>query len=110
MQNTRLSTLLDRLGTQFRQQLRNPWRRLSVLVMSLLFGVYLGTALASTAGQLGEIDIVASALVALVAEVISWLFYSDRWNFKATLFGEILNAVKFGVLYGLFLIAFLLGS
>ncbi len=110
MQNTRLSTLVDAAGNQLRKEFRNPWRRLSLIVMSLLFGVYLGTALASTAGQIGYIDVVASALVALVAEAISWLFYSSRWNVRATLWGEAINAVKFGLLYGLFLIAFLLGS
>lgn len=110
MQNTRLSTLVDTVGEQLRKEFRNPWRRLSLIVMSLLFGIYLGTALASTAGQVGYVDIVASGLVALVAEVISWLFYSGRWNIKGSLWGEALNAVKFGLLYGLFLIAFLLGS
>ena len=109
MQNTRLSTLVDTVGSQLRRELRNPWRRLSLIVMSLLFGVYLGAALASTAGQVGHIDIIASALVALAAEVMSWLFYSRR-NIRVTLWGEALNAVKFGLLYGLFLIAFLLGS
>ncbi|ATS19000.1 DUF565 domain-containing protein [Synechococcus sp. PCC 6717] len=110
MQQTRLNTLLDRLGTQIQDQLKNPWRRLATLVIAILFGVFLGLAISSTAGQVGYLDIVASALVAIAAEVISALFYSDRWKLRQTLFGEVLNAFKFGVLYGLFLVAFLLGS
>ncbi|WP_448525973.1 DUF565 domain-containing protein [Parathermosynechococcus lividus] len=110
MQQTRLNTLLDRLGTQIQDQLKNPWRRLATLVIAILFGMFLGLAISSTAGQVGYLDIVASALVAIAAEVISALFYSDRWKLRQTLFGEVLNALKFGVLYGLFLVAFLLGS
>lgn len=110
MQQTRLNTLLDRLGTQIQDQLKNPWRRLATLVIAILLGMFLGLAISSTAGQMGYLDIVASTLVAIGAEVISAIFYSNRWKLRQTLFGEILNALKFGVLYGLLLAAFLLGS
>ncbi len=110
MQQTRLNTLLERLGTRIQDQLKNPWRRLATLMIAILFGVFLGLAISSTAGQVGYLDIIASALVAISAEVISAIFYSDRWQLRQTLFGEVLNALKFGVLYGLFLVAFLLGS
>lgn len=110
MQDTRLNTFVNRLGEQLQQQLQNPWRRLGLIVIALLFGIFLGTALASTAGQVGYIDIAASAIVAIASEIISAIFYSDRWKLRKTLLGELLNALKFGVLYGLFLIAFLLGS
>ncbi len=110
MQNTRLTTLITRTGESIQQELKNPWRRLAVMMIALLFGIYLGTALASTAGQVGYIDIVASAIVAIASEVLSAVFYSNRWNLRKTLLGETLNALKVGVLYGLFLIAFLLGS
>ncbi|MDR5639260.1 MULTISPECIES: DUF565 domain-containing protein [unclassified Thermosynechococcus] len=110
MQQTRLNTLLDRLGAGIQEQLKNPWRRLATLSIAFLFGVFLGLAISSSAGQLGYLDIVASSIVAIIAEVISAMFYSDRWKLRQTLFGEILNALKFGLLYGLFLVAFLLGS
>lgn len=110
MQNTRLTTLINRTGETIQQQLRNPWRRLALMIIALLFGIYLGAALASTAGQVGYIDIVASAIVAIASEILSAIFYGNRWNLQKTLFGETLNAMKVGVLYGLFLIAFLLGS
>ncbi len=110
MQNTRLSTLIADTSKSIQQELRNPWRRLAVMIIALLFGIYLGAALASTAGQVGYIDIVASAMVAIASEVISAVFYGNRWNLRKTLLGETINALKVGVLYGLFLIAFLLGS
>lgn len=110
MQNTRLTTLVNTLGLQLKREMRNPWRRLATLAIALLFGVYLGAAIASTAGQLAEIDIVAAGLVAIAVEVISWLFYRSKLGLSASLWGEALNALKFGIIYGLFLIAFMLGS
>jgi hypothetical protein len=110
MQNTRLTTLVNTLSAQLQEQLRNPWRRLATLGISLLFGIYLGTALSSVAGQLAQLDILACGAVAIAVELISWLFYSSRFNLRKSLLGEALNALKFGVIYGLFLIAFLLGS
>jgi hypothetical protein len=110
MQNTRLTTLVNTVTGQLQQQLQNPWRRLATLGISLLFGIYLGTALSSVAGQLAQLDIFAAGAVALAAELISWWFYRSRFNLSRSLLGEALNAMKFGVVYGLFLIAFLLGS
>ncbi|MFN4280222.1 DUF565 domain-containing protein [Thermosynechococcus sp.] len=110
MQQTRLNTLLDRLGAGIQEQLKNPWRRLATLSIAVLFGMFLGLAVSSSAGQLGYLDIVASTVVAIASEIISALFYGDRWKLRQTLFGEILNALKFGLLYSLFLIAFILGS
>lgn len=110
MQNTRLNGIVGVLGTQVQQQLRNPWRRLATMFIALLFGIYLGVAIAATAGQSAYWDISAAALVVVFTESLSWLFYSGRWNFRQTLWGEAFNALKIGMVYGLFLIAFMLGS
>jgi hypothetical protein len=110
MQNTRLSTVVDAAGEQLKRQFRNPWRRLAVMAIALLFGIYLGAVIASTAGQWAKVDAVIAGFVVAVTEVVSWLFYSGRWNFKGSLFGEATNALKIGLIYGLFLMAFFLGS
>ncbi len=110
MQNTRLNTLITAIGRQIRQQLRNPWRRIAVMVIALLFGIYLGVSFAAVAGQLAYLDITVSAVILLLTEVISWLFYGRRWNANQSLWGEALNSLKLGITYGLFVIAFMLGS
>lgn len=110
MQNTRLTGLVNSLVDLVRRELRNPWRRLSLFIMSLLFGIYMGTAIAAISGQLGYLDITVAAVVVVLTEVISWAFYSGRWNFNRALLGEALNAFKLGLIYGLFIIAFILGS
>ena len=110
MQNTRLNTLIVGIGRQIRQELRNPWRRISVLVIALLFGIYLGVSFAAIAGQMAYLDVSVAGVTLLFTELVSWLFYTDRWGAKRSLWGEALNTLKLGLIYGMFVIAFMLGS
>ncbi|MEG4228832.1 DUF565 domain-containing protein [Microcoleus sp. N9_B2] len=110
MQNTRINRLLDVLGDRFGGWLSNPWRRISLLIISLLFGTFLGTALSTIAGQSADWDIIAAALLVLWTELVSLLLY--RWQRPGTsyLWLEMLQALKIGVTYNLFVEAFKLGS
>ncbi len=114
MQNTRLNRLTDDLIARFTGWLLNPWRRISLVILSLLFGNFLATALATSAGQEAELDILAGAILVVLTEAVSWFVYrrgDRRPSGRAqTLFAEILNATKIGLSYGLFLEAFKLGS
>ena len=119
----------------------NPWRRLAVLVMSLLFGNFFATAISATAGQTAELDVLISAFLLLGVEFISWLYYRFQPRRRTISVGqqdalsvpnaarsvgapgieigpvrarstliEALNAFKLGMVYGLFVEAFKLGS
>lgn len=115
MQRTRLSTLVSTLGNQFDQWLVNPWRRLSIVVISLLFGYFFGVAIAAIAGQAAEQDVVVSAILVVIAEVISRVVYGRQRNTSETsrtwpLFFEALNSIKIGATYALCVEAFKLGS
>jgi FtsH-binding integral membrane protein len=113
MQNTRLNTLVDGTLQRTTQWLRNPWRRISVLMISLLFGNFLASAVSTIAGQRAEPDILAAAVVVAIAEVISWLTYATRTRSapeSRSWLIEALNGLKLGLLYGLFVQAFTLGS
>lgn len=112
MQRTRLSTLLDTTGNRFAQLTDNPWRRISLGVISLFFGFFIGAAISTVAGQKGILDIVGAAILVLLSEVISHLFYrrpSVR-GMQRPLWIELLNIFKIGIIYSLFLEAFKLGS
>jgi len=137
MQRTRLNTLVDQAILQFRQWVFNPWRRIAVLVISLLFGNFFATAISATAGQAAKLDVTISAILVIVVEVISWLYYRGKskrtarqkqsvtvtenadivpttvdlgpLRSRSTLI-EALNAFKLGMIYGLFVEAFKLGS
>jgi ABC-type thiamin/hydroxymethylpyrimidine transport system permease subunit len=124
MQNTRLNTLVESLVQGLTQWLRNPWRRTSVLIISLLFGNFLASAVSTIAGQRAEPDILGAAIVVGAAEVISWITYTNNSrSLKAdqpstnllgikqrSLLIEGLNGLKIGLLYGLSVQAFTLGS
>jgi hypothetical protein len=121
MQNTRINTLIDRLGKQFIQWSENPWRRLSLIIISLLFGNFLASAIATTTGQRTDLDILISLILLAIVESISWLTYGTVFGRRQVvennailgqrpLWIAILNSLKLGVVYGLFVEAFKLGS
>jgi uncharacterized membrane protein YoaK (UPF0700 family) len=109
MQNTRLNNLVSAVAQRFGQWLSNPWRRWSLLLISFLLGFFLGTAVSTTAGQRANLDIYVAAIIAVVVEVISRLYYRRRTS-NDSFWLESLNILKIGLTYGLFIEAFKLGS
>jgi Protein of unknown function (DUF565) len=121
MQDTRLSTLIDRTSQQFIQWAENPWRRFSIVIISLLFGNFLSSAIATSTGQQTDLDIVVSLILVIMTELISWLTFgtvlgSRKLGQSKSFFGQrpiliaIVNNLKLGLIYGLFVEAFKLGS
>ena len=146
MQRTRLNTLVNQTTLRFRQWVFNPWRRLALVVMSLLFGNFFATAISATAGQAAKLDVVVAGVLVIFVEFISWLYYrftprrrrAIQANQEVTssavisplddanaiispgldpgpvrsrsTVAESLNAFKLGMVYGLFVEAFKLGS
>ncbi|MEB3311896.1 MAG: DUF565 domain-containing protein [Snowella sp.] len=112
MQRTRLNTLIERTGTELTQFFRNPWRRISLILLGLLFGFFVGAAISTTAGQDAQWDVVGAALILLFTELISRFVYGQRVSpgSQRSLLVEVLNCFKLGVIYSLFLEAFKLGS
>ena len=119
MQRTRLNTLLSRASTLFTRWIFNPWRRLSLVVISLLFGYFFAIVMSSVTGQTADLDVVLSAMVLLFVELTSWLVYGRQRQPRAAaadptaqrpLLLETLNAFKIGLTYSLFVEAFKLAS
>lgn len=123
MQNTRLNRFLVVGADRFGQWLSNPWRRLSVLILSLLFGFFLANVISTTTGQTADLDILVSSLLLATVEAISFLVYRRRKSqiestetpylsrpTRPIPLLDMANALKIGLTYGLFLEAFKLGS
>ncbi|MBD2387274.1 DUF565 domain-containing protein [Cylindrospermum sp. FACHB-282] len=110
MQNTRLNNLFDTIARRLGQWFINPWRRFSLLLISFLFGFFLGTAVSTIAGQKGQVDIVVAGFLVLLTEVTSRIFYSRSFLARRSLWVESLNWLKVGFIYSLFVEAFKLGS
>ena len=109
MQNTRLNNLVGAIILRFGQWLSNPWRRWSVMIISFLVGIFIGTAISTSAGQRAELDIYVAALIVLAVELVSRLFYRRRVGVES-FWIEALNIFKIGLTYSLFIEAFKLGS
>ncbi len=110
MQNTRLNNLLDGIARLLNQWFLNPWRRFSLLIISFLFGFFMGTVISTTAGQKAELDVVVAGFLVFFTEITSRIFYSRSFQARQTLWVESLNLLKVGFIYSLFVEALKLGS
>ncbi|TVQ42654.1 MAG: DUF565 domain-containing protein [Gloeocapsa sp. DLM2.Bin57] len=107
MQRTRLDTLVNTQVLRLQTFFSNPWRTISLIFISILLGFFLGIAIVSTAGQAAFWDVPASAVLLIGTETISRWSYSRK---KRPLWMIIVNVLKIGLTYSLFLQAFIIGS
>ena len=116
MQRTRLNSLVTVAGDRLELLFSNPWRRISLNLIAILSGFFMGSALVTTAGQDAVWDIPAAAFVFTFTELTSKFVYSRRQRRQETLprrrslYIDVLNLFKAGLIYSLFLEAFKLGS
>lgn len=117
MQRTRLNTLVEVTGDRLELLFNNPWRRISLSLISILLGFFMGSALVTTAGQAAIWDMPVAALVFAFTELVSRFVYGRRKResdslkpVRRSLYIEVLNLFKVGLIYSLFLEAFKLGS
>ncbi|MGF1537197.1 MAG: DUF565 domain-containing protein [Elainellaceae cyanobacterium] len=113
MQDTRLNRLTSAVIGQLGQWLRNPWRRTSLIVIGLLFGNFTATVAATITGQNANWDVLVAIILLALIEFTSWSIYGgwlSRDGRSRLLLTDVVNAVKLGLVYGLFVEAFKLGS
>lgn len=117
MQRTRLNTLVDITGDRLELLFSNPWRRISLSLISILLGFFMGSAIVTTAGQRAVWDIPAAAILFAFTELVSKFVYVRRNRSsekslpaRRSLYVDVLNLFKIGLIYSLFLEAFKLGS
>ncbi len=110
MQSTRLYRIFgqggDRLATWFGQ----PWRLLSLQIIALLLGNWLGDAVSAISGQAAIWDPALAIAFTLLAELISWAYYRSRPAGDRPISLVLTNLLKLGFSYGFILQAFKLGS
>lgn len=107
MQRTRLDTLVNTQVLRLQAFFGNPWRAISLIFISVLLGFFLGIAIVSTAGQAAFWDVTSSGVLLITTDMISRWSYSRK---KRPLWMIILNVLKIGLTYSLFLQAFIIGS
>jgi hypothetical protein len=110
MQNTRLNNLFNAFTRRLAQWIFNPWRRISILIISFLLGFFLGSAVATTSGQTAEWDVVVAGSLVLGVEIANRIFYNRSVLARQVFWVQAINYLKVGLTYSLFLEAFKLGS
>ncbi|MBL1209039.1 DUF565 domain-containing protein [Geminocystis sp. GBBB08] len=110
MQQTRLNLLITTLINQFVSFLVNPWRKLSFIIISLLLGYFLANILTTSAGQLGRWDVSIALIFLLFTEFSSMFIYRRSNSPNKSPWLDLLNSLKIGFIYGLYLEALKLGS
>nr|YP_009541899.1 hypothetical protein [Neogoniolithon spectabile]AYR06108.1 hypothetical protein [Neogoniolithon spectabile] len=88
----------------------------NIYSLSLLFGFFISTGLSTITTQTGDWSIIAAATIVTSQEIISKVIYrvkSKEYGTNGSAFQNCLkccNAIKIGILYGLLVDAFKLGS
>ena len=87
------------------------FRFLSLRLISLFMGFFLSTILSTIPAQTGDWGIIAGSIIVTLNEIISkWIYTYNNVNNNRLWFIEIINSIKVGIIYGLFVDAFKLGS
>lgn len=108
MQQTRLNLLFTTAGSRLTEFFGNPWRRISLILISLLLGLFMGQAISTTAGQTAQWDVVGAGLILFWVEWINRIAY--RRQESKSFWVSVANMFKVGITYSLFLEAFKVGS
>jgi len=89
---------------------------LSLKLLSILLGFFASTALSTIPAQTGDWGIVAAAIIVTNQEIISKITYQSnilkyyKYNILLSKYLKYCNNIKIGIIYGLFVDAFKLGS
>lgn len=112
MTHTRLEELLTETLSSISYLLYRKLTDFSISILNMLLGFFISTALSTIPGQTGDWGIIAAAMIVTAYEVVSSMVYpiKHRKNTSEPIVGKQINNIKIGILYGLFVDAFKLGS
>lgn len=114
--NTNLIAQTNKIFQFIENFINYKFNSFSIQLLSILLGFFVATALSTIPAQTGDWSIVASAIIVTNQEVISKITYQNyipKYRYKTIMLKTCLkycNSIKIGILYGLFVDAFKLGS
>jgi len=111
MQETRLNQLIQTLVDRFLGFLTNPWRQLSLTIICLLLGFFLANVITTSAGQAARWDSTIAVFFLLFTEITNSIIYRrPHKDDRKSPWLDLLNALKIGFVFALYLEALKLGS
>jgi di/tricarboxylate transporter len=105
-QNTRFQTRIAEAGLRLSEWSLNPWRKLSLLLLTFLVAFLIGVGLGSITGALDLLDLVAAVLCVLVLELSIRARGVLRRGEGDRLALHLVDMARMGLLYGLLLEGF----
>ncbi|BAQ65250.1 hypothetical protein GM3709_2015 [Geminocystis sp. NIES-3709] len=105
-----MNRLIGRLLDRFINFLNNPWRQLSLIIIFLLLGYFLANVITTSAGQAGKWDVTIALLFLLFTEISSFIIYRRNNLSDKSPWIDLLNSLKIGFIYALYLEALKMGS
>ena len=113
---TNLKFKVTTISTRIKNILNYKLNLIGIQLLNILLGFFAATALSTIPAQTGDWGIVAAAIIVTNQEVISKIIYQSK-KFKYFQENSVLtnilkycNNIKIGIIYGLFVDAFKLGS
>nr|ARO91007.1 conserved hypothetical plastid protein [Corynoplastis japonica] len=79
-------------------------------LITLLFGFFLSNIIITIPSQTSDWSIVAASIIITLIEIINHIIYNLLHQNKNKMIVQIINSIKIGVIYGIVLDAFKLGS
>jgi Protein of unknown function (DUF565) len=123
MQRTRLNLLFDENLDRFSRFFQNPWRKIALVIIAVLFGNLLATVFPPSIGQTPTWDPIVAAAITLLTEGMSFFYYrlgthqqpqaeltTTKSVPRSKFIFDLLNAFKIGLIYGLIVSAINVGS
>ena len=113
---TNLTLIIITIKIQLQKFLNFQSTSIGVQLLNILLGFFTATALSTIPAQTGDWGVVAAAIIVTNQEIISKIIYQYKslTYFQKTpiitIFLKYCNNIKIGILYGLFVDAFKLGS
>ena len=81
---------------------KNPWRRYSISLITLLIGYFLGSSLGMVSAVVELMDPVAALLSVALIEILIVLRRSFRFQRKKKFLVLLLDSLRLGLFYGFF--------
>ncbi len=113
---TNLEIKLEQIFNTVKSLINYKLNILSFELLSILIGFFTSTALSTIPAQTGDWGIAAAAIIVANQEIVSRINYQNHASLKYKInkavktFLKYCNSIKIGILYGLFVDAFKLGS
>ena len=105
-QQTRFQTSIAEANARLQDWAINPWRRVSLLLLTLLISFVIGVGLGTISGALDLMDLVGAVICLAVLELSIRTRRSLRQGDRHQLLLNLVDMARVGLLYGLLLEGF----